>query len=227
MASNSVDSLRIPPPHFPVTGPRQPFSQDTTSNPFSLPQASSNYFLSMIMQQYFYESMILFNALLMGKMSHSDQSKYFDTNFNTKTNIDTLQKSYNPTLGNKLANIAYKVATGKNTSGMCYRGVKDSLKTAGIDNGSVVGGSAYMAKNYLSQHKNFKEVSVSREELNKLPAGCVIVWQPYNDKKGKYHKHGHITVTLGDGREASDHVQKLVMAGNYNVFVPTGLNNKA
>ncbi len=200
-----------------------------SSNPFEgvFNYNSTDYMTPFFMQDDFFSSLNLFNDFLGGKMPMFLQTQVFDSKFNTKTNLAALKNVYNQDLGNKLANIANKTALSKNTIGYCYGGVKDALKRAGITDNRLGGGSAYMAKEILQKHRNFKEVSVSKNDLKNLPAGCVIVWQPYNDRRGKYHEHGHIAVTLGNGKEASDHVQNLVIADKYSVFVPVGTSKKA
>ncbi|MFA7658100.1 MAG: hypothetical protein WCY19_01560 [Candidatus Gastranaerophilaceae bacterium] len=144
----------------------------------------------------------------------------FNTRFNTKTNLPALKNVYNPELANSLANIANQNAARTDTVGKCYKTVKDTLKRANLNNGEIAGGSAFQADGILSKHKNFKEVAVSRGDLKNLPAGCVVVWQA-----SAGHPHGHIAVTLGDGKEASDHIQNIaVRNADFSVFVPVKKN---
>jgi len=81
------------------------------------------------------------------------------------------------------------------------------------------GASAYMAADQLARSAKFREVQVPSRELGKLPAGAIVVW----GKTGR-SPHGHISVALGDGREASDHIarQKTSLRGytNARVFLP-------
>ena len=55
------------------------------------------------------------------------------------------------------------------------------------------------------------------KDLPKLPPGAVVVWN-----KGPGHPHGHISISLGGGREASDKIRKQIT--NYGtsvrVFLP-------
>lgn len=175
----------------------------------------------------FMSTMNLFNMFMMGSMPKAWQGQMFNKDFNTRTNLPALKNVYDADTCNKLANIAEKNALRTNTVKWCYHGVKDSLSKAGLNNGEITGGSAYQARGVLSNHNKFTPVTVDKKDLKNLPAGCVIVWNPFTDRKGKYHKDGHIAITLGDGREASDHVQNLVIGETYSVFVPKGLNKKA
>lgn len=151
-----------------------------------------------------------------------------DRTFYTETNLPTLKNVYNPRLSQTLANIAYKTAFAMDTKGWCAKGVMDALERAGISkNGETRVASAYQAVDKFRQRNDkFQEVKVPKKDLNNLPAGCIIVWDPYTDKNGNYHKHGHIAVTLGKNRfgvqqEASDHLQNLsIKSSQYHVFVP-------
>ncbi len=117
----------------------------------------------------------------------------------------------------RIGNAAERVATNMGSTGWCYKGVANALAAEGV---TVSGGSAYMAANQLAgMPDKFQEVQVSPDELGKLPRGAVVVW----GKTGA-SPHGHISVALGDGREASDHIQtqmkSLRGATNYRVFIP-------
>lgn len=160
----------------------------------------------------------------------------YKTDFDTKTDLSALKNVYNPKISGKLASIASKTAAKKDTVGLCYGGVKDSLLNAGLTKGRLAGDSAFEARDILRNNKNFKEVHVDQGDLTKLPAGCIIVWQPYlgkdKDNKDVWHKDGHIAITLGKIKhkgqivsgEASDHIQGLLIGKSYSVFVPTGLS---
>jgi hypothetical protein len=119
--------------------------------------------------------------------------------------------------GQRLAQSAANVAGRMGSTGYCYRGVKAAVRDAtGVE---LSGGSAYQAADQLATSGRFSEVSVSPGELRDLPPGAVVVWGQTGASP-----HGHISVALGDGREASDHVQtqmtSLRGAQNYRVFVP-------
>ena len=111
----------------------------------------------------------------------------------------------------KIASEAERNAQRTDTVGWCYRGVANTLGRFGI---RLYGKSAYMAAPQLARHDRFQEVSAHGE----LPKGTVLVFGPTQK-----HPHGHITVYLGNGKEASDHVQNLVSYKKYSgvrAFVP-------
>ena len=92
-------------------------------------------------------------------------------------------------------------------------------------------GHAYQKANQLASNPRFKEVSVRPDQLNQLPRGAVVVWGRSEQKP-----YGHVTVALGNGKEASDHIQNLITRGAYGtdwgngprggsnvrVFIPQG-----
>ncbi|MBI2377678.1 MAG: hypothetical protein HYV07_26995 [Deltaproteobacteria bacterium] len=120
-------------------------------------------------------------------------------------------------LGRSLAREAEREAQRRGTSGRCYNAVADAVdRTAGR---FLTGGSAYMAADQLARNPRFREVKVTASQLEDLPAGAIVVWG-----KTAASPDGHISVALGDGREASDHVSpqltSLRGATNFRVFLP-------
>lgn len=119
-------------------------------------------------------------------------------------------------MGQALAQEALKHATdGTGDGGHCFRNVGDDLRKFGIQ---TSGASAYMAADQLAQSDKLKEVSgVSQDDLKKLPPGAVVVWN-----RGGGHEHGHISIALGDGREASDVLRQQITnyGTSYRVFLP-------
>lgn len=118
--------------------------------------------------------------------------------------------------GVKLAESARDVAQSMNSTGWCYRGASTAIaKATGVQ---LTGMSAYMAADQLAASPKFKEISVSPDQLAKLPPGAVVVWG-----KTAESVHGHISVALGNGQEASDHIQTQMTSlrghQNYRVFV--------
>lgn len=115
--------------------------------------------------------------------------------------------------GRSLASDALKHSV-KGPGGWCYKYVAQALARHGV---SVHGGSAYMAADQLATKKEFREVKVSQADLKKLPAGAIVVWN-----RGNGHVHGHISISLGDGREVSDLVrnQTTNYGTSYRVFLP-------
>lgn len=96
--------------------------------------------------------------------------------------------------GKKLAETARNHATG--SGGLCYKYVAEDLAKYGV---SVHGASAYMAADQLAKSNKFREVKMSPSKFKSLPPGAVVVWN-----RGNGHEHGHISVALGGGKEASD-----------------------
>ncbi|MEI8129120.1 MAG: hypothetical protein WCG95_05840 [bacterium] len=150
-------------------------------------------------------------------------SQVYSQSFNTKTDLAALKNVYNPGLGNQLASNARQAANSLNSTGKCAKGVVSAMVNGGFAGDNVRSASAYQIDAKLAQHKNFKEVTVSQEDLRNLPAGCTIVWQP-----SLGHPNGHIAVTQGDGSETSDHINKLIVRSGvqYSVFVPVGVDFK-
>jgi len=134
-------------------------------------------------------------------------------NVNNISNENT-QYSYNEYKGRLLADKAYSIAYNRNTVGRCYAAVADA-----IDNVIAVflyGQHAYEAANQLANSIWFYEIY--DYNLNNLPKGAVVVWA-----KGT-SRSGHISVSLGPGREASDHIAPQMMShyggGKLRVFLP-------
>ena len=121
---------------------------------------------------------------------------------------------YNGAFGNQLADVAYEIGNRRRTTGRCFGAVADAIES--ITGPFLYGSSAYMAADQLQNSRWFFEVSVS--DLRQLPAGAVVVWSRGSSA------HGHISVALGDGREASDHVTTQIQwhygGGTARVFYP-------
>lgn len=117
--------------------------------------------------------------------------------------------------GTRLAQIARAEATnGDSKGGLCYRDVSRALSKIGI---SATGASAYMAADQLARNPKVKEMKVAQSDLPKLPAGAIVVWN-----KGNGHEHGHISISTGDGKEASDLMRNQITnyGTSFRVFMP-------
>lgn len=111
-------------------------------------------------------------------------------------------------LGMQIAQNAERVANNTGTTGWCYRGVKQALRPFGIN---LEGG---YAKNAAAQLEN--NPRVQRVSTNDLRPGDILVHQPAGHGRTKGQQYaGHIAVYLGNGREASDHVQGLIRGQGY------------
>ncbi len=110
----------------------------------------------------------------------------------------------------------------KGPGGWCFKYVCEALARAGVK-GGVGGASAYMAADQLAKNPKFREVKVAPKDLPKLPAGAVVVWDRNGSGASSAGRiHGHISISLGDGREVSDLVrpQTTNMGSNVRVFLP-------
>ena len=142
--------------------------------------------------------------------SDSDDDEGSDSSSASNSSSD----HYNASVGNQIADEAYYIATRRNTVGYCYSAAADAIEA--VVGRFLWGASAYMAADQLAAHPRFFEVSVS--DLRTLPAGAVVVWGRGSSP------HGHISIALGDGREASDHVAPQMTyhygGGQARVFYP-------
>lgn len=82
---------------------------------------------------------------------------------------------------------------------------------------NLSGVPAYTAAGQLARNPNFREARVSRDQLGNLPAGATVVWAPH----GK-HRNGHVSIALGNGREASDVLRNQIVnyGSSFRVFLP-------
>mgnify|MGYP000124486137 CR=1 FL=1 len=139
---------------------------------------------------------------------------------NNKPSLDLKNVGYNPSKGQKLANIAKQNATG--FKGLCATYVKKDIEKAGL--GKYEYGHAFQCADILRRNPNFKEISTKGLDLSSLPAGCVLV---YGKKVAKYNpKYGHIEITDGNGNAYSDGKTGRIRPGA-KVFVPVSTNYMA
>jgi peptidoglycan hydrolase-like protein with peptidoglycan-binding domain len=110
--------------------------------------------------------------------------------------LDTAQLGSSP-LARAIANTARSMAEARGTVGQCYNAVANAIESH--IKPFLSGGHAYMAANQFANHPRFREIPVPAN-MNQLPVGAVVVWGQGNSESG------HISVHLGQGQEASDHV---------------------
>ena len=99
-----------------------------------------------------------------------------------------------------LARYSQKAASDIDEMNGCYTGVKYALWNSGVikDYADMPKGSAYRAAEYFDAHPDqFKKLDVQADDLQKLPAGRIIVYKQDGE-------HGHIAITNGNGQEMSD-----------------------
>ena len=144
--------------------------------------------------------------------------------FGTMSGISPMGGIYGPYLGatnegERLAQIASCAGGQNGTRGKCLKGVNDSLQAAYGFRLSYP--SAYMAKQSLDRMGDkFQNVTCQYQpasKLKSLPPGAIVVW---DRKEG--HPHGHISIALGNGQEASDHIQNQITGygSSYVVYMP-------
>ena len=150
------------------------------------------------------------------------KSAYQDAE-NEENEIEYSPQWYNKEFAAKVAQLGKKYAKKMDTVGNCLVGVARAIRELfGLKHTALsplpkayLAAEQFRSDPLLSQH--FKEVKVSRSELSSLPAGAVVVWN-----KSEGHPAGHISISLGNGKEASDHIQKQMNRQNaeYTVFYP-------
>ncbi len=117
--------------------------------------------------------------------------------------------------GQSLADAGRRAANEMNSRGWCAAGVNRALRYAGLPVNPLP--SAYMYGDVLARDSRFREVSLTDEQIRKLPPGAIVVSGAYNSPG---NPHGHIAITLGNGMESSDHLGQLYLAGTQRVFIP-------
>jgi len=121
--------------------------------------------------------------------------------------------------GSRLSQIALVTAYQENSCGKCLKGVNDTLQQAYGFRLSYP--SAYMAKQSLDRMGDkFQNVTCQYQpasKLKSLPPGAIVVWD-----RNSSHPHGHISIALGNGQEASDHIQSQITGygSSYVVYMP-------
>jgi len=152
-----------------------------------------------------------------------------DASKNTNALDASVLKNSSPT-GAQIAEAAYNRCANYSSDGQhCLGGVAQALLTVKDKDGKPIAnltgyGHAYMAADVLASNDNFQEIKgITRDDIKTLPAGAVIVWSNTNG-----HKSGHISVALGDGREASDifRNQMTQYSDSYRIFVPNDMADK-
>lgn len=104
--------------------------------------------------------------------------------------------SYNSYKGKRIADEAYYEASRRGTVGWCYNAVADAVER--ITGRFLWGSHAYQSADQFAASNHFFEVW--NRSLVNLPEGAIVVWG-----KGT-SRSGHISVALGNGQEASDHI---------------------
>ncbi|MCE7871297.1 CHAP domain-containing protein, partial [bacterium CPR1] len=136
--------------------------------------------------------------------------------FNTPGGVaaDPSQFQGGTEMSRRLAAAALRESTdGDSNGGWCARDVGEALRAVGL---GVARGDAWTKAAVLAGDPRFRELKVAPNEIDKLPPGAIIVWD-----KGPGLPYGHISIALGDGREASDLLKKQMhLKTSYRVFLP-------
>ena len=139
-----------------------------------------------------------------------------ELNFDTSIKYKSLKEAgYNANLAQRLAkDVASHVEAG--STGYCAKYVSNSLERLGI---AGARGDAYELRDSLRNNPHFKEVDVNSVDIKNLPAGCILVYQ--QGAAGYSNAYGHVEITLGNGKAASDYINDNIKASlNMNIFVP-------
>lgn len=115
-------------------------------------------------------------------------------------------------------------ARGEENIGKCARGVRYALEEALFGHKIDGNNACDWADRLAKDTGRFKEVTVSGDDLKKLPSGAIVVWDAIAGADEKNGKFGHISIASGDGREISDHeeAQRTQYRGSSKcrVFIP-------
>lgn len=131
-----------------------------------------------------------------------DEEYYYEeeivetTTTTTTTSTVESHDNYNSYKGNRIADEAYYEASRRGTSGWCYNAVADAVER--VTGPFLWGSHAYQAADQFASSSHFYEVW--SRDLRTLPAGAIVVWGQGSSQSG------HISVALGNGQEASDHI---------------------
>ena len=145
-------------------------------------------------------------------LSNSQSKDYKDYSLSHST-LSLSDVGYSAQKGKKLALTAR--SNTKGFGGDCALYVRRALEKCGLGNGER--GDGYEYASILSRNKNFKEISTSGIDLSDLPAGCVLVYN--RGTAGYSRKYGHVEITLGNGKAASDGITNNIRQGA-SVLVP-------
>ena len=173
----------------------------------------SNFFIPTFTIPSFTLPKLNFSKLTTKKTTNFDFSHY---KFDTSVKFSSLKEAgYNKKLAKKLAKDVAEHAESRPT-GYCARYVSNAMERLGI-----VGkrGDAWELRDSLRNNPHFKEVDIRSINVKNLPAGCVLVYQ--RGAAGYSSKYGHVEITLGNGKAASDFINNNIKtSSNMSVFVP-------
>ena len=144
-------------------------------------------------------------------------------------NVDWTKYGYDKEAGEKLGSTALRVGSSMSSQHNCLGGVKRSfIEATGSSPFGNPGQGITAAADCLDtmrNNENFREIKgLGVNDLNKLPAGAVIVWSRSTSGSSAACLYGHISISVGDGRESSDHIcnqyTRVGQNGTPVVFIP-------
>lgn len=151
-------------------------------------------------------------------------------------NVDWEEYGYNAETGRAFANSAENVEARLNAKGIstqhnCLGGVKDTfIDVTGSSPFGNPGQGITVASQCLDtmrNNENYREITgISADELQYLPAGAVVVWSSSTgvSNPSPADAYGHISISMGDGRESSSTVRQQYRSVGHNgkptVFIP-------
>ncbi len=151
-------------------------------------------------------------------------------------NVDWEEYGYNAETGKAFANSALDVearltAQGISTTHNCLGGVKNTfIDVTGSSPFGNPGQGITVASQCLDtmrNNENYREITgISADDLQYLPAGAVVVWSSSTgvSNPSAADSYGHISISIGDGRESSSTVRQQYRSVGHNgkptVFIP-------
>lgn len=150
-------------------------------------------------------------------------NKEENTKETSRTKINGIE--YNEQKGQALAERVLAGLPEYRNYPLCARYVKEAIRDVGL--GPYINGNGEYCKYILRANSNFKETKVKGNDLKKLPAGTVIVYDAYSKyineegEQKRIGKDGHTLICLGDTRGCNDCLEEHIpISDNAYVFIP-------
>ena len=137
------------------------------------------------------------------KVNLPEYLKDFDIDAGKKL-ADTVEANTNRVINEKTNQfIKGETKSPNDSTSNCCRFVKRALEDIALMPYQWVHACEMDAR--FREDENFREIDLDKvDDPTKLPAGCILI---YDKNDGYSPLHGHIAVTLGDGRTASDLIE--------------------
>lgn len=211
--SITLENAPLPTP-MPAFGATQRLQEPTFTSAPLAGLGTVQQMQSLVGQMFEMLQMLMGRAPNAGSAQTASQSRQAIQTSNGAPPNANLKGGSGSDFGKQLAAQAERTAGRINTSGLCLKGVNDAMESMGLPVHREA--AAWMAVDDFQKNPRFQEVKVPKDKLKSLPAGAVVIWD-----KGSGLPYGHISVALGDGREASSKVRdQLLLNTNFHVFLP-------